>query len=108
MDRIERFTREPSLVREVMGEVVPLGLLRKLGGRDHLNMTLLTLNLSRYINGVAKRHMEVSRDMFPGYEIHAITNGVHSYTWTCESFRRLYDTTDICLDWLMSLSSLSG
>jgi starch phosphorylase len=29
--------------------------------------------------------------MFPGYEIHSITNGVHSFTWTCESFRKLYD-----------------
>jgi starch phosphorylase len=29
--------------------------------------------------------------MFPGYKISAITNGVHSYTWTCESFKRLYD-----------------
>ncbi len=80
-----------DLVRDVMGEIVPLGFLRKLGGEERLNMTLLALNLSRYVNGVAKRHMEVSRDLFPGYEIHAITNGVHSYTWTCESFKRLYD-----------------
>jgi starch phosphorylase len=29
--------------------------------------------------------------MFPEYEIRAITNGVHSHTWTCESFRTLYD-----------------
>ncbi|MEM2111761.1 MAG: alpha-glucan family phosphorylase, partial [Candidatus Bathyarchaeia archaeon] len=29
--------------------------------------------------------------MFPGYEIHSITNGIHSFTWTCENFRKLYD-----------------
>jgi starch phosphorylase len=29
--------------------------------------------------------------MFPGYEISAITNGVHTYTWTCDSFKKLYD-----------------
>jgi starch phosphorylase len=29
--------------------------------------------------------------MFPGYEISAITNGVHSFTWTCDNFKRLYD-----------------
>ena len=29
--------------------------------------------------------------MFPGYKINAITNGVHSYTWTCDSFKKLYD-----------------
>jgi len=28
--------------------------------------------------------------MFPGYEIHAITNGVHTYTWVSESFKKLY------------------
>jgi starch phosphorylase len=31
-----------------------------------LNMTSLALNLSHYINGVAKKHGEVSREMFPG------------------------------------------
>ena len=54
-------------------------------------MTLLALNLSNYINGVAKKHGEVSQGMFPGYAIHAITNGVHAYTWTCEEFKTLFD-----------------
>lgn len=80
-----------DLVMKVMGEVVPLFLLQELAGRDGLNMTLLALNLSRYINGVAKKHGEVSKSMFPGYEIQAITNGVHSYTWTCDSFKRIFD-----------------
>ncbi|GAB4484064.1 MAG: alpha-glucan family phosphorylase [Thermodesulfovibrionales bacterium] len=80
-----------DMVLRVLGEFVPLSLLHELAGRDSLNMTLLALNLSRYINGVAKKHGEVSKSMFPGYEIHAITNGVHSYTWTCESLRRVYD-----------------
>ncbi|MEM2081024.1 MAG: alpha-glucan family phosphorylase [Candidatus Bathyarchaeia archaeon] len=80
-----------DLVKEVLGDYVPLEVLRSIGGEDRLNMTRLALNLSDYINGVAKRHGESSREMFPGYEIHAITNGIHSYTWTCESFRRLYD-----------------
>ncbi|NJD56041.1 MAG: alpha-glucan family phosphorylase [Nitrospirae bacterium] len=80
-----------DLVTKVMGEIVPLSLLQELAGRDGLNMTLLALNLSRYINGVAKKHGEVSQSMFPGYEIHAITNGVHSYTWTCDSFKKIFD-----------------
>lgn len=80
-----------EMVSKVLGEPVPLNVIKDLGGRDHLNMTLLALNLSRYVNGVAKKHGEVSQTMFPGYEIHAITNGVHSYTWTCESFKRIYD-----------------
>lgn len=80
-----------DLVSRVMGDIVPLALLQELAGKDFLNMTKLALNLSRYINGVAKKHGQVSQSMFPGYEIHAITNGVHSYTWTCESFKKLYD-----------------
>jgi len=80
-----------DLVQEIMGEIVPLEVLKRFGGHDRLNMTRLALNLSEFINGVAKRHKDVSMNLFPGYEIHSITNGIHSYTWTCESFRRLYD-----------------
>ena len=79
-----------DLVREVLGEPIPLDVLKKLGGQERLNMTLLALNLSNYHNGVAKRHQDSSKAMFPGYEIRAITNGVHSHTWTCESFRNLF------------------
>jgi glycogen phosphorylase len=56
-----------------------------------LNMTYIALNLSRYVNGVAKKHGEVSRLMFADYEIDAITNGVHAATWSAEPFQKLYD-----------------
>ncbi len=56
-----------------------------------LNMTYLALNMSRYVNGVAKKHGEVSRLMFAGYQIDAITNGVHVPSWTCPPFQELYD-----------------
>ncbi|HHT9130280.1 MAG TPA: alpha-glucan family phosphorylase [Candidatus Brocadiaceae bacterium] len=85
----DRFSYD--LVKRILGEIVPLELLKKLGGEHYLNMTLLALNLSKYVNGVAKKHGEVSKKLFPGYEINAITNGIHSFTWTCESFRQLYD-----------------
>jgi len=68
-----------------------MDVLKEFAGPDHLNMTLLALNLSNFVNGVAKKHGEVSKGMFPGYEINAITNGVHSFTWTCESMKRLFD-----------------
>ncbi|MFZ6016925.1 MAG: alpha-glucan family phosphorylase [Nitrospirota bacterium] len=80
-----------DLVSRIMGEPIPFNVLKELAGSDYLNMTMLALNLSEFVNGVAKKHSEVSRNMFPGYEISAITNGVHSYTWTCDSFKRLYD-----------------
>ncbi len=56
-----------------------------------LNLTYLALNLSHYVNGVTKKHGEVSQLMFAGYVIDSITNGVHAATWTAESFQRLYD-----------------
>lgn len=56
-----------------------------------LNMTYLALNLSHYVNGVAKKHGDVSRLMFAGYNIDAITNGIHAATWAAESFQQLYD-----------------
>ena len=56
-----------------------------------LNMTYLALSLSNYINGVAKLHGEVSRQMFPNVPIEAITNGVHAATWSSPAFRDLFD-----------------
>jgi starch phosphorylase len=79
------------LVKQVLGELIPFEVLRDLAGKDSLNMTLLALNLSKYINGVAKKHGEVSQHMFPGYHIHAITNGVHTFTWTCGEMAKLFD-----------------
>ena len=58
---------------------------------DALNMTYLALRFSGYVNGVAMRHGEVSRGMFPKYTINAITNGVHAVTWTAPPFRELFD-----------------
>jgi len=80
-----------ALVIKIMGEQIPLNVLKELGGKEDLNMTRLGLNLSEFINGVAKKHGEVSRNMFPGYEISAITPGVHTFTWTCDSFKNLFD-----------------
>jgi starch phosphorylase len=85
----DRFSYE--LVRLVLDNGFDIETLRYLGGEDSLNMTRLALNLSEYVNGVARKHAEVSSAMFPGYRVHAITNGVHPYTWTSESFRLLYD-----------------
>ncbi len=62
-----------------------------LSGSDRLNMTRLALNLAGHVNGVARRHREVSQGMFPEYAISSVTNGVHSVTWTSEPFRILYD-----------------
>jgi starch phosphorylase len=79
-----------DMVRRVMGEPIAQDTLTALAGKDHLNMTQLALNLSERVNGVASRHAEVSRRMFPGYQVDAITNGVHPFTWTHPAFASLY------------------
>ena len=64
----------------------------KVCGQDQtLNMTGLALSCSRYVNGVAMKHGEVSQSMFPGYPVHCITNGVHATTWMAPSFKALFD-----------------
>jgi starch phosphorylase len=68
-----------------------LATLKSLAGEEQLNMTRLALNLSEFVNGVAQRHAALSAKMFPGYQVRAITNGVHPFTWTAGSFRQLYD-----------------
>jgi glycogen phosphorylase len=80
-----------DMVQRVLGEVIPFPLLKELGGKDVLNMTMLAMNLSHYVNGVAKKHGEVSQALFPGYEIHAITNGIHPFTWASPYFVNLYN-----------------
>ncbi|HDZ62434.1 MAG TPA: alpha-glucan family phosphorylase [Nitrospirae bacterium] len=80
-----------ELYYKVFGDYFPENMLRKLAGDEYLNMTLLGFNLSNYVNGVAKKHMMVSQHMFPGYKINSITNGVHSYTWTSDNMKNLFD-----------------
>ncbi len=81
-----------NLVRQVLGEERSV-LLFSTGftGLDHLNMTHLALHHSNYVNGVAMRHGEVSRGMFPKYRIRALTNGVHAATWAAPPMRELFD-----------------
>jgi glycogen phosphorylase len=79
-----------DLVKQVLGDFFEIDQLRLLAGRDELNMTRLALNLSDWVNGVALRHAETTRKMFPGYRIHAITNGVHAPTWAHPLFRKLF------------------
>jgi glycogen phosphorylase len=83
-----------DMVRSVLGdERVKLIEAARTGATGELNMTLLAMRLSGYVNGVAMRHAEVSRDMFPGYSdrIASITNGVHAATWVSRPFRDLFD-----------------
>ncbi len=85
----DKFTYE--LFNKVFGNYFPENIMKKLAGEKNVNMTLLGFNLSNFVNGVAKKHGEVSQSMFPGYQIKSITNGVHSYTWTSENMKSIFD-----------------
>ncbi|HEX6998094.1 MAG TPA: alpha-glucan family phosphorylase [Gammaproteobacteria bacterium] len=85
----DRFPYE--LVQRVLGEPIDRETLRTFAGRNDLNTTQLALSLSEYVNGVAKRHAETSRRLFPGYSVSAITNGIHPFTWAHAELATLYD-----------------
>lgn len=80
-----------SYAKPMLGNMLPEFILDDITFENKLNMTRLALFFSHYVNGVAKKHGEVSRMMFPGYSIESITNGVHSPTWVSEPFQRLFD-----------------
>ncbi len=79
-----------SLARRMVGERL-WDWVEALGDGVTLNMTDLALRASRFVNGVAMRHGEVSRDMFPHYPIRSITNGIHPPTWAAPAFQQLFD-----------------
>lgn len=81
-----------EMVRQVLGDERH-ALLEKAQGvsNGELNMTHLALHLSRFVNGVAMRHRDVSQGMFPNFPVNSVTNGVHAVTWTHPAFRALYD-----------------
>ena len=80
-----------NMAKSMIGNILPEFILDDITFENKLNMTRLALFFSHYINGVAKKHGEVSRMMFPGYSIDSITNGVHSATWVSEPFQRIFD-----------------
>jgi starch phosphorylase len=86
----DRFTAD--LVRRVLGakRAEELNTLNLLSG-DELNMTTLGTALSGYVNGVSRRHAEVTRAMMPDLEVASITNGVHHVYWTAPPMRAVFD-----------------
>jgi glycogen phosphorylase len=83
---------EPLVLDHVLGSELANGL-RDLDCLENgtLDMTVLGMFFSRFINGVSQRHGRVSQAMFPRYRVAAITNGVHVPTWTAPSTARLFD-----------------
>lgn len=86
----DRFSSEQTF--RILGED-RARLLERVGAFHDglLNMTYVALRFARFVNAVAMQHGKVSREMFPDYEISAITNGVHAGTWTAPSVQAAYD-----------------
>jgi len=80
-----------DLVRQVLGQHEAFEIQGLCTHEGMLNMTYLALSLSHYINGVAKKHREVSSLMFADYVIDSITNGVNAAVWTSKPFQDLFD-----------------
>jgi len=80
-----------TFAKPMVGDLLPDSLTNEVTYENKLNMTRLALFFSHYINGVAKKHGEVSRTMFPGHAIDSITNGVHTATWVSKPFQLLFD-----------------
>ena len=93
-----------DLVQSVLGRREVYDMKEVFCCEGLLNMTYLGFNLSHYINGVTKKHGEISRLMFGHYLIDSITNGVHAATWAAESFQKLYDR--YIPDWRVDHASL--
>jgi len=80
-----------DLVARVLGHHPALEMQDVICCGGQLNMTYLALTLSHYVNGVAKSHGALSRELLAPYKIDSITNGVHAATWTSQPFLRLFD-----------------
>jgi starch phosphorylase len=78
------------LWKQAVGQRV-VARLAQLGVEGELDLTRVALAGAGFVNGVAMRHGEVSRSMFPGHPIRSITNGVHLASWAAPSFRALFD-----------------
>ncbi|MHA1458809.1 MAG: alpha-glucan family phosphorylase [Promethearchaeota archaeon] len=85
----DRFDQE--LVDKVFKNRMPSEIKKIASDNGRFNMTYLGMGLSRYRNGVAKKHGDISRKMFPQYEVDSITNGIHLGYWVSRPFRQIFD-----------------
>lgn len=82
---------DQKLVDKVFENRFPPELRKLADDNGSLNMTFLGMNVSRYQNGVAKKHGEISRKMFPNNNIDYITNGVHLPFWISKPIRKMFE-----------------
>lgn len=89
-----------DLVRTYLGPYVDergIGIDRLLGlaaqgAGGGFSMTVLAFTVAGKANAVSELHSAVIPREWPGFEVEAVTNGVHVPTWTGNEIQRLLDT----------------
>jgi starch phosphorylase len=79
-----------DLLMSVLGDFIEQEEIKRYAGASECNLTRLALNLSGYVNGVARRHARTTQQLFPGYSVSAITNGIHAGTWAHPALAELF------------------
>lgn len=101
IDLLDKYTRK--LISDAgisFAEFVEMGRIDPTNEGESFNMAVLAMANADYVNGVSMLHAAVSREMFhtrwPGFPedevpIHAVTNGIHTATWTSAKMTQLFD-----------------
>jgi starch phosphorylase len=81
-------------------EFLKLGRIDASNPGEPFNMAVLAMENANHVNGVSKLHAAVTRQMFKGrwpdyaeddVPIQAVTNGIHTLTWTSRRMANLFD-----------------
>ncbi len=101
IDLLDKYTRK--LVNDTglaFDDYVKMGRMDPTNEGESFNMAVLAMSNADYVNGVSKLHAAVSRGMFQSrwkdfpedeVPIHAVTNGIHTGTWTSARMTELFD-----------------
>lgn len=79
-----------EMVEQVMSVNI-VNQLRKMLSMEGVSMTELGMRYCSFVNGVSRKHADVSRNMFAKTDIKAITNGVHTNTWISPEMKEVFD-----------------
>ncbi|MFX1356755.1 MAG: alpha-glucan family phosphorylase, partial [Promethearchaeota archaeon] len=82
---------DQNLVDKVFVSNMPKEIKKCAEENGQFNMTFLGMSLSRYRNAVAKKHGEITKKMFPQYEVDYITNGIHLPFWVSKPIRKIFE-----------------
>lgn len=97
---------EYDLAKDVFRSYLPENI-KDYAGNNTLNMTILALNFSHYVNAVSKKHLEVTEKMFPNYNVDSITNGIHVGYWISPYMKNFFNN-ELGREWHHDLTRLEN